>query len=79
MADLHGDGGAYVRHYYKVPAYLDGRVVMDSRPGVIVGFDGARLLVRFDDSPVTRHVHPTWRVDYTTAAWERLAGLDPRE
>lgn len=66
--------GAYIRHYYKVPAHIDGRVVVDGRPGVVVGFDGAYLLVQFDDSPATRRAHPTWHVDYELAAWEAEAG-----
>jgi hypothetical protein len=56
--------GDYVRRYYRVPAHVDGRIVLDGRPGVIVGFDGQYLVVRFDDSPAVRRAHPTWRVDY---------------
>ncbi|TMR13794.1 hypothetical protein ETD86_29965 [Nonomuraea turkmeniaca] len=59
-----GGNAEYVRIYYGVPAYRGDRVVVDGRPGRIVGFD-AGLRVRFDDQP--RHVepcHPTWRVVY---------------
>lgn len=63
--------GDHVRRTYGVPAHIDDRIVLDGRPGVIVGFDtaAAYLVVRFDDSPALRRAHPTWRVDYTAAAW----------
>lgn len=64
--------GDYVRAYYKVPAHIDGRIVLDGRPGVIAGFDGAYLVVVFDDNPTAaRRAHPTWRVDYTVDAWNQ--------
>lgn len=56
--------GDYVRSHYKVPAHVDGRVTVDGRPGVITGFQAARLLVRFDGESESVPVHPTWRVTY---------------
>lgn len=56
--------GSYVRAYYQVPAYRGDRVVIDSRPGVITGFNHQYLLVRFDGETDSVPAHPTWRVTY---------------
>ncbi|PRX90665.1 hypothetical protein [Allonocardiopsis opalescens] len=56
----------YVRSYYKVPAARGMRVCVDGRPGVIAGFSGAHLKVRFDGDRVSKCCHPTWRVEYLT-------------
>jgi hypothetical protein len=53
------DTGAYVRHFYGVPAEKGMRVVVDGKPGVIAGFDGYAEPVR---------CHPTWRVQYEIEA-----------
>ena len=58
------DDGAYVRSYYGVPAHVGGRITMEDRPGVIAGFQGPHLLVRFDGETEPVPVHPTWRVVY---------------
>lgn len=67
------DGG-YVRFNYRVPAYRDGRVVVDGEPGTISGFDGQYLLVRFDDEAVPVPAHPTWRVEYLAPASDPQGG-----
>jgi hypothetical protein len=54
---------AYVRDHYGVPAWPGRRVVVDGNPGVIVGGQDARLLVRFADGQ-RLPAHPTWRVEY---------------
>lgn len=56
---------AYIRGYYGVPAQMDGEVVVDGRPGLIVGARDAHLLVEFDEDE-TLPCHPTWRVEYRT-------------
>lgn len=56
----------YVRRYYGVPAKRGIRVVVDGRPGVVAGFSGQYLRVRFDDWRWPLLVHPTWRVEYLT-------------
>jgi len=59
--------GTFVRDYYQVPAYDGGRVVIDERPGVIIGFDQQYLLVRFEGATEPVPAHPTWRVTYLDA------------
>jgi hypothetical protein len=54
----------YIRDYYQVPAKRFGRVVVDGKPGVIVGARAASLSVRFDGERHTTPAHPTWRVTY---------------
>ena len=57
--------GRYVREYYQVPAVIGMRVIVDRRPGVIVGFAGSDLLAQLDDTPgIDVPCHPTWRVTY---------------
>ncbi len=57
------DGLAYIRGQYGVPAEMDGHVIVDGRPGLIVGAQDAHLLVEFDEDE-TLPCHPTWRVEY---------------
>jgi hypothetical protein len=56
--------GAYVRHFYGVPAEKGMRVRVNGQPGVIVGFVEAYLRVRFDCENEPVNAHPTWRVLY---------------
>jgi len=56
----------YIRFYYDVPAWPGRRVVVDGKPGVIVGGRDAYLLVRFADGVMP--CHPTWRVEYVEEA-----------
>lgn len=56
----------YVKDYYRVPADIGRRVVVDGKAGIIVENRGNHIGVNFDsDKPC--HVtpcHPTWRVEY---------------
>lgn len=61
-------GAEYVRSYYKVPAKRGMRVHVDNKPGMITGYRGQYILVRFDD-PHVKGVwpcHPTWMITYFT-------------
>jgi hypothetical protein len=58
---------AEIREYYRVPAYVGHRVVMDGKPGRIVGKQGGYLKVRFDDMPYSVPCHPRWRMIYLEA------------
>lgn len=58
----------YIQRTYGVPARLGGRVIVDGRPGTIVGMRGPRIMVRFDGEDRPRLYHPTWRVEYMEAA-----------
>jgi hypothetical protein len=69
MPDLSERPGKYVRDHYLVPAFIGVRVTYTyegERHGKITGFDGARLIVKFDDE--TRgsrsRLHPTWQITY---------------
>lgn len=55
-----------IREFYNVPAKRGMRVVVDGKPGVIVGSrsDSMHLNVRFDGIDYPLPVHPTWRVEY---------------
>ncbi|MER5649637.1 hypothetical protein [Streptosporangium sp. NPDC002524] len=55
---------AYISSYYDVPAQLGARVVADGKPGTIVGFDDARLLVLLDGHTEPAPHHPTWHMEY---------------
>lgn len=59
--------GDYVRHQYRVAAHTNGRVTVDGKPGEIVGFTGAYLLVLFDGVKHPSPAHPTWRVRYAAS------------
>jgi hypothetical protein len=65
--DTANDNGGYVRNYYKVPAHLQTPVAVDGDPGVIVGFNGAYLMVLFEGAELPVPVHPTWHVEYPQA------------
>lgn len=56
----------YVRDYYKVPAEIGRRVVVNGVPGVIAEDMGHHIGVLFDsDKPgCISPCHPTWRVEY---------------
>lgn len=56
----------YVRDYYKVPAEIGRRVIVNGKPGVIARDCGHYIGVNFDgDKPgVISHCHPTWKVEY---------------
>jgi hypothetical protein len=58
------DTGAYVRRYYNVPAEIGTRVEVIGEPGVITGFDGQYLLVRFAPGAEPQPCHPTYSVQY---------------
>lgn len=58
------DTGTYVRQHYKVPAEIDGRVVANGKPGTIVGFDGAHVLIRLDGEEHANPWHPIWEMVY---------------
>lgn len=58
--------GQYVRDHYGVPAFIGRPIVFtcDGRlTGKITGFDGARLLVKFDNGQ-RGLLHPTWEIEY---------------
>ncbi|MEU4229454.1 hypothetical protein AB0F17_34600 [Nonomuraea sp. NPDC026600] len=70
-----GGAAEYVRLYYGVPAYRGDRVVVDGRPGRIVGFRDARLRVRFDEQPrLVAPCHPTWRAVYVDGSQRARTG-----
>jgi hypothetical protein len=52
------------------------RITVDGMPATIVGFDGARLRIRFDGAKRTAVAHPTWRVDYSPKPSESAAEAD---
>lgn len=56
----------YVRDYYKVPACIGRRVIVDGNPGIIAADRGHHIGVNFDkDKPgVVFPAHPTWKVEY---------------
>lgn len=56
----------YVRDYYKVPAEIGRRVIVNGKPGVIAKDCGHYIGVNFDsDKPgAISHCHPTWKVEY---------------
>ena len=66
--------GKYVRDHYGVPAFIGRPVIFawpsDSLPRLarITGFDGALLIVKFDDERGHRgkrtRLHPTWELRY---------------
>jgi hypothetical protein len=47
----------YVRHYYKVPARLGGRVIWRGKAGMIISADH-RIYVKFDDRDHSVPLHP---------------------
>lgn len=57
-------GRRYIKEAYGVNAEVGQRVIVDGKPGRIIGFDGAYLRVRFDGETVAVNCHPTWRVTY---------------
>lgn len=62
----------YIRETYGVPAHRGGRVRYTgesaSLEGTITSGDGPYIRVRFDDRKMTVRLHPTWNVEYLTAA-----------
>ncbi|MDP2141337.1 MAG: hypothetical protein Q8L20_11050 [Gammaproteobacteria bacterium] len=56
----------YVREYYKVPAEIGRRVIVNGKLGVIAEDRGNYIGVNFDaDKPgVINNCHPTWQVVY---------------
>lgn len=56
----------YIIDYYKVPAAIGRRVVVDGKPGVIVKDAGNYIGVHFDGEKASSvsPCHPTWRVEY---------------
>lgn len=55
----------YAQRYYKVPACIGRRVVVNGRAGIIAEDCGHHLGVNFDDDKPGQisHCHPTWRVE----------------
>jgi hypothetical protein len=58
---------AEFRETYQVPAYVGHRVVINGKPGKIVGTQGGHLKVRFDGMPYWLFCHPQCRVTYIEA------------
>lgn len=62
------DGLAWIRTYYRVPAYLGSRIEYsggkEPRFGVITGGKDGKLLIRLDGEWVSLPYHPTWRLRY---------------
>lgn len=56
----------YVQQYYKVPACIGRRVIVNGRAGVIAEDCGNHIGVTFDDDKPGQisNCHPTWRVEY---------------
>jgi hypothetical protein len=56
----------YVKNYYKVPAEIGRRVMVDGRRGIIAADRGHYLGVNFDSAKpgVIANVHPTSNVEY---------------
>lgn len=56
----------YINKSYGVNACVGRRVVVDGEAGIIVGANGARLKVNFDNTKASdySYCHPTWRVEY---------------
>lgn len=56
----------YVKDYYKVPACIGRRVIVNGKPGVIAEDRGNYIGVNFDkDKPgIIVNAHPTWKVEY---------------
>jgi hypothetical protein len=57
-------GLEYIRGYYRVPARVGVKVLLEGCHGEIVGSSGPHLLVQIegDDGPVP--AHPTWEIEY---------------
>lgn len=55
--------GADIRRMYGVDFKRGDRITVDGKPGVITGFSGHYLVVRFDDEGLPHLAHPTWRVE----------------
>ncbi|MEU0078622.1 hypothetical protein ABZY58_12050 [Micromonospora tulbaghiae] len=54
----------WVRHQYKVPATIGGRVTADGKPGRIAGSNGSSLLIVIDGQRSATPWHPTWEMQY---------------
>lgn len=54
----------YIKQYYGLDVEIGQRVLVDGRPGMIVGFNGAYLRVLFDGWSHVVNCHPRWRVIY---------------
>jgi hypothetical protein len=67
------DNGQYIRDHYAVPADRGRRILFRGKPGVIVGFDDARLVVVLRGSSEPVPMHPTWEVDYS----DEVVPVDP--
>lgn len=70
MADY--DSLAWIRDTYNVPAHIDQRVRFTGYAipleGRIIGAQSGHLHVLFDTEPGVVAMHPTWEVEYLSAA-----------
>lgn len=62
---------SYVATRCRVPARFGGRVVVNGRPGVIVGAPGGDLLVLLDGRRAPVRTHPMWQTEYPTVGVAR--------
>jgi hypothetical protein len=60
----HVDQFQYIRDYYGVPAYSGVRVNAYGKEGVIVGAEGAYVMIRLDGDKIARPYHPTDGITY---------------
>ena len=56
----------YINKQYGVNACVGRRVVADGKNGVIVGSEGAHLVVNLDEEKPNSYTywHPTWHMEY---------------
>ncbi len=56
----------YIKEYYKVPACIGRRVIMNGNPGIIVKDMGNYIGVNFDSDKPNKisPCHPTWKMEY---------------
>lgn len=56
----------YARDYYRVPAEIGRRVLVNEKPGIIAEDRGHYIGVNFDDDKpgVVSNCHPEWKVEY---------------
>lgn len=58
------DDMEWVRAQYGVPAEVGGRVVVDGKPGTIIGTSGPHLAIALDGGGAPVAAHPTWHMTY---------------
>lgn len=69
---------SYIRAYYRVPAKRGARVrlgkfreAIAGKEGTVISSRAQYLNVRLDDGQVVRNLHPTYQIEYLSAAGGR--------